>query len=109
MALPVYDNVIFNVPELVLNNIYDEKNESITQLSELYSLLETTLNDIVDNIFRFSLQGNLSNQPYVNIGGKAINQYISERFLKKSFDFDIHIVNDNVNINNFWSSSTERN
>lgn len=77
-----------------LNNINNIENNPIRSLGELYDLLETILCDIFDYIFRNAL-GQMNTYKYVNVGGKSLNMFIKEKYIKKSFDFDLHIFEGN--------------
>ncbi len=76
----------------VLNNVRNTEDRNIYDLGDLYNLLEKILVELVDNLFRLALSHELEYK-YVNIGGKSINLYIKQKYLKKSFDFDIHLHN----------------
>jgi hypothetical protein len=93
---------VYNNPEYILNDIYDENGMKINNILEFYNFLERILVEVMENIFFAGLQESTNKYPLVLIGGKAINQYISLNKLSSSFDFDIHIYDDytgkNINI-----------
>ena len=85
----------------IIKNVVDTDNNPVTSFIDLYKLLEAILVDIIDNLFRLSLR-EMSAYKYVNVGGKSINLFIGEKYLKKSFDFDLHIYDGNQqDINQF--------
>lgn len=75
-----------------LVGVTDENGNKIDNFIDLYDLLERVLTEVIDNMFRMALgQCTADKYKYVSIGGKSINLYIKQQYLKKSFDFDIHL------------------
>ena len=77
--------------------VIDRNGLPITNLSVFYELLESVFTELIEILTRIAINSVslTSNIPYVIMGGKAINNIISKKYLVKSFDFDIHIT-DNV-------------
>lgn len=84
--------------EYEINNVNNLSGNQITTFVQLYNLIENIFEEIIDNIFRLGLSKmNDTGIKYVNVGGKSINRYINEKYIKKSFDFDIHLVDEKTN------------
>ncbi len=74
----------------------------IVTAGDLYGFLEKITKDFIDNIFTkglYDISYSLVGKPYkyVLLGGKSINNVVSGSKLKKSFDFDIHLLSTNTN------------
>jgi len=80
-------------PPLYATNILDSDFNKIPQLSItlFIKLLETILNSIYDTIMTRVLPTFDIMNCYV-LGGRAINKYVSKKYLKQSFDYDIHYI-----------------
>jgi len=112
MAAPVHNEYndstrlisVFNLPLYDLRIKCKDVNyfgtiKDLTFL-EFIEYVEFLLNDIVDLLVKSQLSGYTDNTPgnenrvdfdYYLCGGKALNNSINSTFLKKSFDFDIHV------------------
>lgn len=77
--------------QLPVSNVIDPEIGPIATSEQLYVLLEKILNSFVYSIFGTSLR-EMNQYYYVCMGGKSINSYIKIDQLKKSFDFDIHML-----------------
>lgn len=79
-----------------------------TRSDELYGHIESMLKEIVEIIMRSALAKVTISDAYnyTILGGKAINNIISEEYLQKSFDYDIHVTDssDEVHLNHFGSN-----
>lgn len=73
-----------------LNNMPMDNQLTIDQL---WVRIEKILKTTIDASLRSALIASGSND-YILLGGKGINNIISEGCLEKSFDFDIHLTND---------------
>lgn len=83
---------------LTLNNVYDQNGNPISTLVDFYNLIEHIFTELIETLVRIAID-NIKTSipiPYVILGGKAINNIINKKYLPKSFDFDIHIT-DNQN------------
>ena len=56
---------------------------------DFIKLIEIALCEIIDNKFKSALS--TCRYDYYICGGKSINNIISNKYLTKSFDFDIHV------------------
>lgn len=83
-----YDN------SYIINDVIDENGQKIVNFPDLYNLIERVYTEIFENLFRIAL-GKMSTYKYAVIGGKAINNIINIKYLKKSFDYDIHMFDSN--------------
>jgi hypothetical protein len=100
-GLEITTNVI-NLPTIEYLNVYtlpysdmQLTNMAGTQLSisQLWESIDIILKSIIDTSLKSALR-KLHSNDYILLGGKAINNIISEGCLQKSFDFDIHLMND---------------
>jgi hypothetical protein len=69
--------------------IFKTKNDVLNET------IENCLIDIIHSFGENTLPNLSSLYKYINIGGKAINKFISRRFLKRSFDYDVSIYEEN--------------
>lgn len=100
------ENQTFDTSYQILN-VTDNKGNIINNFIDLYDMIENVLLELVDNLFRVAL-GESSRYYYVNIGGKSINLFINEKYLKKSFDFDVHLYEgDDKDIDEFGKNIEE--
>lgn len=80
-----------------------------TNLSDFYNFLESRLGWIIDDLMKIVLSNIRSDKnfqktmrcahgyDFVIVGGKAVNNIVSRKYLKNSFDYDIHLYNNNEN------------
>jgi hypothetical protein len=95
--LPLYkrdksDGTIEN--PLILKNIKTIKGIQNIELKEAVKLIEFSLSEIIDFLIKKALHDPKITElriDYYIIGGKAINNIIKLKYLEKSFDFDIHV------------------
>ena len=76
---------------LVYLNI--ENNSTYVNFFKFRQHLEYELTDIIDILVKSALE--TSKIKYCVVGGKALNMMTKPTFLSKSFDFDIHVENQN--------------
>jgi len=87
-----------NVYNLKRRNIFpvgirDTNNNNITNINDMYELIEEILSEPLEILIRMSMDSNtVSRHKYVVVGGKALNNVINMKYLKKSFDYDVHIM-----------------
>ncbi|ARF09674.1 hypothetical protein Indivirus_2_53 [Indivirus ILV1] len=98
-----------------VRDVYSLDGEPINNLISLYDFMETILKEIIEVVFKRSLSGN--HYQYMIMGGKAINNIVSDDYLGKSFDFDLHLIQGNEyklnemgdwivnNMNNFMNNT----
>ena len=91
---------------LILKSIRTIKGIQDIELYEGINLIELSLSEIIDFLIKKSLHDpkikDLGIDYYI-LGGKAINNIIKLKYIKKSFDFDIHVKNpkDIINISKY--------
>lgn len=103
----VYNLPLFEtVNKLNLKNINTMNIVDTIPLYDCINLIEYSLLEIIDLLIKKTLN-KYSQTKYCVVGGKAINNIISLKYLKKSFDFDIHVENhdDILKINKFITKS----
>lgn len=101
--------VVSNIYESVENKsiffLLNENNKrQLFSLSEGLSKIEEIFLDLIDLLTKKSLNNIGDRIEYHVAGGKAINNFIKSKYLNKSFDFDIHVLNKS-DINNLCSST----
>jgi len=69
-------------------------NKSYLDINDFRMILEYDLCDIVELLFDDSIK-KINDIDYYITGGKAINAFIKSKYMMKSFDYDIHIKNEN--------------
>ena len=88
--------LVYNLPlferdsQLYLKNITTMNIVDTIPLKDCIDLIEYSLLEIIDLLIKKALN-KYSQTKYCIVGGKAINNIISLKYLKKSFDFDIHV------------------
>lgn len=80
----------------VINDVIDENGVDIKNFEKLYDFIEKITTELFENLFRIALK-NMSAYKYAVLGGKAINNIINLKYLKKSFDYDIHMFDSTKN------------
>jgi hypothetical protein len=79
--------LVYNLPlshtHFLVNNIVFE---------EFYNIINYSLLELIDKTIKKSLEE--YTDKYCILGGKALNKIISNKYLIKSFDFDIHVKKD---------------
>ena len=91
---------------LILKSIRTIKGIQDIELYEGINLIELSLSEIIDFLIKKSLHDTKIEAlgiDYYILGGKAINNIIKLKYLKKSFDFDIHVKKpeDIINISKY--------
>ena len=73
--------------------IRDTSGNKITNINDMYELIEEILSEPLEILIRMSMGSYpISNHQYVVVGGKALNNVINMKYMKKSFDYDVHIM-----------------
>ena len=86
--ITVYNLPLFDTPQISIKEIKGIGGFSNVSLKKFIDLMEFSLFDIIDSLFKKSLK-TYTNSDYYICGGKAINDLISNKII--SFDFDIHV------------------
>ena len=86
--ITVYNLPLFDTPPISIKEIKGIGGFSNFSLKKFIDLIEFSLFDIIDSLFKKSLMTYINSDYYI-CGGKAINDLISNKII--SFDFDIHV------------------
>jgi hypothetical protein len=86
--LPLYEN-----PPLIVKYINTLEGLQNIDLYKCINLIEFSLSEIIDLIVKKQLE-KINTIKYNIVGGKGLNNIIRNKYLAKSFDFDIHVKND---------------
>ena len=92
-----------NLPfgQLIAHNIYDADFHMFEtmNLSQVSDTIEYCIQDICTMVIKQSMNTMVFTNPsplahnenYVIVGGKALNEMVSRKFMKQSFDYDVHV------------------
>jgi hypothetical protein len=92
-SITVNNLPLFINPPLILKNVNTLDGIRNVNLKEVINLIEFTLREIIDLLIKKQLNNCVDINYYV-LGGKGLNTIIQDKYLLKSFDFDIHVKNE---------------
>jgi len=91
--IQVYKLPLYEKPPLIVKYINTLEGFQNIDLYKCINLIEFSLSEIIDLIVKKQLE-KINTIKYNIVGGKGLNNIIRNKYLAKSFDFDIHVKND---------------